>query len=76
MSIILLIPGFVLGLSTVIQPLPVQSNDTVHLAAALVGSVILFLCMFTGKRKILDRREGALLFLGYLVYLYLVVSFG
>jgi len=67
---------FILGLSTVIQPLPVQSNNTVHFAAALVGSVILFLCMFTGKRKILDRWEGALLFLGYFVYLYLVVSFG
>lgn len=67
---------FVLGLSTVIKPLPVRSSDTVHIVAALVGSLILFLCMFTGKRKILDRWEGALLFLGYLSYLYLVVSSG
>ena len=72
MPVILLILGFVLGLSTIIKPLPVQSSDTVHIAAALVGNVVLFLCMFTGKRKILDRWEGALLILGYFAYLYLV----
>ena len=65
---------FILGLSSVIKPLPFQSSDTVHIAAALVGSVILFLCMFTGKRKILDRWEGALLILGYFAYLYLIFS--
>jgi cation:H+ antiporter len=67
---------FILGLSAMIKPLPVQSGDNIHVAAAIIGSVILFLCMFTGKRKILDRWEGALLILGYLVYLYLVVSLG
>ncbi|MBN2315327.1 MAG: calcium/sodium antiporter [Sedimentisphaerales bacterium] len=65
---------FILGLSAVIKPLPVQSNDTIHVVAALAGSAILFLCMFTGKRKILDRWEGALLIIGYLVYLYLVIT--
>jgi len=65
---------FILGLSAVIKPLSVRSSDTIHIIAALVGSAILFLCMFTGKRKILDRWEGALLILGYLVYLYLVVA--
>ena len=67
---------FILGLSAVIKPLPIQSSEIVHIIAALVGSVVLFLCMFTGKRKILDRWEGALLIVGYLVYLYLVVSLG
>jgi cation:H+ antiporter len=67
---------FILGFSTIIKPLPVQSGDNVHIAAAIIGSMILFLCMFTGKRKILDRWEGALLVIGYLVYLYLVVSLG
>lgn len=65
---------FILGLSSVIKPLPVQSGDTLHITAALIGSVILFICMFTGKRKLLDRWEGALLVLGYLAYLYLVVT--
>lgn len=67
---------FILGISAVIKPLPIRSSDTLHIVAALTGSVILFLCMFTGKRKILDRWEGALLLLGYLAYLYLVVAWG
>ena len=67
---------FILGLSAIIKPLPVQSSDYVHIVAAIVGSVILFLCMFTGKRKILDRWEGVILVMGYLVYLYFVVSLG
>jgi cation:H+ antiporter len=67
---------FILGLSAIIKPLPVRSSDNVHIAAAIIGSVILFLCMFTGKRKVLDRWEGALLILAYLAYLYFVVSLG
>jgi len=63
---------FILGLSTIIKPLPVQSSDNVHIAAAIIGSVILFLCMFTGKRRILDRWEGALLIVGYFAYVCLV----
>ena len=67
---------FILGISAVIKPLPVQANDILHITAALTGSAILFVCMFTGKRKILDRWEGALLLLGYIAYLYLVMARG
>ncbi|HJX11196.1 MAG TPA: calcium/sodium antiporter [Candidatus Binatia bacterium] len=67
---------FILGLSAIIKPLPVQSNDPLYVGAALLASAILFVCMFTGKRRILDRWEGVLLIMGYGLYLYLAASWG
>lgn len=64
---------FVLGLSTLVRPLPVRAADSLHIAAAMTGSIILFVCMFTGKRRTLDRWEGWLLVVGYAAYIALVV---
>lgn len=64
---------FILGLSAVIRPLPVQSGNNLHIATLIIANLILFVCMFTGKRKILDRWEGWLLLVGYVVYISLVI---
>lgn len=65
---------FILGLSSIIKPLPVRPGDSLHVAAAIVASFVLFICMFTGKKKIIDRWEGWLLMAGYAVYVLLTLT--
>lgn len=63
---------FVLGISAAIRPLPFQSKNNVDLAAVILSSLMLFLFMFTGKKRSLDRWEGIvclLLYSGYIAFL-------
>lgn len=61
---------FILGTSSVIRPLPFQPRDNADVGAAIVASILLFLCAFTGKRRVIDRWEGAVflaLYAGYIL---------
>jgi len=64
---------FILGISSLIRPVvydPVFNKDLYLLAA---GTIILFLFMFTGIKKKLDRWEAGVLLLIYIVYtIYLI----
>ncbi len=64
---------FILGLSSIIKPLPIRSSDSLHIYAAIVASLVLFVCMFTGKKKIIDRWEGWLLMAVYMIYVLLTI---
>jgi len=63
---------FILGASAVARPLeysPVFNHD---LYLLMFGTLLLFIAMFTGKKRMLDRWEGAvflLLYIGYVVFL-------
>lgn len=59
----------ILGASAVIRPLPFRVSSNVDIGMALLGSLFLFVFMFTGKRHRLDRWEGALMLVLYAVYL-------
>jgi cation:H+ antiporter len=62
----------VLGVSATIKPLPFQAKSNFDIAVAIVSSLLLFLFMFTGNRRSLDRWEGIVsLFLygGYIAFL-------
>jgi len=63
---------FILGISSFIRPLPIHPRADIDIAVVFIATVILFVCMFTGKRRILDRWEGALLlafYTGYVIFL-------
>ncbi|MEE4603606.1 MAG: calcium/sodium antiporter, partial [Desulfobacteraceae bacterium] len=63
---------FVLGISATIKPLPFQTKSNLDIAVVTVSSLLLFLFMFTGKKRSLDRWEGIVsLFLygGYIAFL-------
>jgi cation:H+ antiporter len=60
---------FILGLSAVIRPLQVQASSNIDIGMALLGSLFLFIFMFTGKRHRLDRWEGVLMLVLYSAYL-------
>jgi cation:H+ antiporter len=64
----------ILGISSVIKPLPYDrafNGDMYFLAA---GTMVLFAMMFTGGRKKLDRWEAALLLAIYIAYTVLFVT--
>ncbi len=64
---------FVLGISSIIRPLPFQTRSNVDIGVVVFSSLLLFFTMFTGKKHSLDRWEGAV-FLGlYVVYVAAVV---
>lgn len=66
---------FVLGVSAMIRPLPIQQSANRDIGMVVLSSMLLLLFMFTGKRRSLDRWEGALFLALYAVYtVYIVVA--
>jgi cation:H+ antiporter len=49
---------FVLGISATIKPLPFEAERNLDIGVVIVSSLLLFLFMFTGKKRSLDRWEG------------------
>jgi cation:H+ antiporter len=63
---------FILGVSSVIRPIPFMAGGNINVGMVIVGSLLLFLCMFTGKKRMLDRWEGVIfvvLYFGYICFL-------
>jgi cation:H+ antiporter len=63
---------FILGISSLIHPIPFSPKFNQDIYLLIFGTVILFLTMFSGKKKKLDRWEAAILlamYVGYTVYL-------
>ena len=60
---------FVLGISSIIKPLPFNLKDNLDIGAVILASLLLFLFMFTGKKRSIDRWEGAIFLVLYAVYI-------
>ncbi|NLT13136.1 MAG: calcium/sodium antiporter [Clostridiales bacterium] len=60
---------FILGASSLIRPLPFSAAVQQDVLVAIGASMLLFLFMFTGKWKKLDRWEGAVFVVLYMCYL-------
>ena len=66
---------FVLGISATIKPLPFNSNGNRDIFVGLIAGILLFLFMFTSRKRSLDRWEGCVFVCGYTGYiLYLVLT--
>jgi cation:H+ antiporter len=64
---------FILGISAVINPVFVQERSFFDLCVNLLISFLLFLFIFTGKGRKIDRREGiifVILYVGYIIRLF------
>ncbi len=62
----------ILGGAAVINPLSFAGMSYMDLGALLVSSVVLFTCIYSGKKDILDRLDGVILLLleaGYMTWL-------
>ncbi len=63
---------FVLGVSAVIRPLPFNPASNVDMGVMTAAGIVLFVFMFTGRVRIMDRWEGSLallFYIGYILYL-------
>ncbi|MBI3963967.1 MAG: calcium/sodium antiporter [Candidatus Kerfeldbacteria bacterium] len=67
---------FILGISSVIRPLPVQPASTQDILVAVAASAFLFAFMFLGKRHVLERSQGVLFLVLYAGYVTLLVIRG
>jgi cation:H+ antiporter len=63
----------ILGLSSVIHPLPLESRANIDIGLLTVASLLLFLSMFTGKKKTLDRWEAGLFLSIYIAYIIIII---
>jgi len=59
---------WILGISSIIQPLPFSAALATDLRITFVVTLILFLSLFVGRKAVLERWQGALLVLMYIIY--------
>lgn len=65
----------ILGVSSTLNPIVYRKDFNLDLYFLSIGTLILFMAMFTGKKKKLDRWEAALLLLLYILYvLFLILN--
>ncbi|SDR72031.1 calcium/sodium antiporter [Christiangramia echinicola] len=58
----------ILSVSSLINPISYNKNFDLDIVILIGGTIFLFMAMFTGKRKRLDRWESTLLLSFYLIY--------
>jgi len=64
---------FILAVSSLIHPADFNTSFNTELYLLGGGTLVLFIAMFTGGKKMLDRWEAAILLLVYIVYTYLMI---
>jgi cation:H+ antiporter len=65
---------FILGVSSLIKPIEYNTKFNFDLYVLGIGTIMLFIAMFSGKKRKLDRWEAGILLLIYIGYtVYLVV---
>jgi cation:H+ antiporter len=67
---------FVLGVSSIIKPLPFQTRNNLDIGTVILSSLLLFLFMFTGKKRSLDRWEGTVFLVLYAAYIVFLIFKG
>jgi len=61
---------FILGISAIIRPLPFDDRMNIDLIVVISASMLLFLTMFTGrKRNLLERWEGIVFISLYIAFI-------
>ena len=65
---------FILGLSSIIMPVQVNPASYLDIMVNILAGLLLFLFIFTGKGRALERWEGGVLLILYIGYLILLVS--
>ena len=59
---------FILGLTAIINPLPIPKVLIIDILVAIMATLFLFGSMFYGKLYVLDRKEGVFFLLAYVCY--------
>lgn len=64
---------FILGISSTIKPIHISSTMFIDVSVMIIASLILFLAMFTGKKRVIDRFEGIIMLCLYAIYIAYVI---
>ncbi|GAB1403717.1 MAG: calcium/sodium antiporter [Lentimicrobiaceae bacterium] len=64
----------VLGASATIKPLPFNTVNNFDILVMIFSSFLMFLFVFTGKGKRINRAEGGFLVAGYIIYLSMLLT--
>ncbi len=67
---------WILGISAVINPIPVLQRSNIDFAVNILASVLLFAFLFIGKKHILQRWQGVAFIIFYLIYVSYLVRIG
>lgn len=67
---------WVLGLSSIIRPLPFEPSMNIDIGMVILASFALFIFMFVGKERFLERWQGVFFVLAYVVYIAFLVIKG
>ena len=60
---------WVLGISSIIRPLPFKSSLNLDVLMTITSSLILFLFMFIGRKRTIERWQGAAMLIIYAAYI-------
>jgi len=59
----------VLGISSTINPLPFNTSNNFDIIVMIIANILLFSFMFTGEKRSLDRWEGIICVILYILYI-------
>ncbi|OGD24459.1 sodium:proton exchanger [Candidatus Azambacteria bacterium RBG_16_47_10] len=60
---------WIMGISSVINPLPLQPGSNYDIGMMIASSVVLFVILFIGKRHVVERWQGILFLVLYCAYI-------
>jgi len=64
---------WILGLSSVIRPIPFNFSSDKDIWVTIIASILLFTFMFIGKKHIIERWQGVLMVILYIAYILLSI---
>ncbi len=67
---------FILGVSAIINPLPFHPASNLDIIMTAIASILLFIVLFIGKKRILERWHGILFLLIYVSYVVFLIMRG
>lgn len=59
----------ILGISSIIRPLPFQGGMNIDIGVMFAANLFILLFVFTGRKKVIERWEGMVMFILYLAYI-------
>jgi len=64
----------ILGVSSTIQPIKLDIGSNLDLLINILATILVFIFVFTRKGRMIDRLEGGVMVLVYVVYMYFVLG--
>ncbi len=67
---------WILGLSSIIKPLPFQPSGNIDIVMTILASILLFVFLIIGKKHVLQKWQGVLFLLIYAAYIVYLIMRG